>query len=282
VKTKSIKRRNLISGISSYFVLTFAAFFVMIPVLWMISTSMKIEAETITIPPRWIPENPTFAAFIRLWTDYPFAIYFRNSLIIGFMAVIIAVSFSCLVGYGVTRFNFKGKKRFVGFLLLSQMFPSIMMLIPYFQLLTTFNLRDTHIGMTLVYVSFTIPFCSWLMIGFFKTIPLELDQAAIIDGCSRWQAFRIIVLPMTLPGVAAASIYAFITSWNEFMFAQLLTNDPNMLTVPVGIAQFHGFYRIAWNDMMAASTIASIPLLIIFIFLQRYFISGLTAGAVKQ
>ena len=118
--------------------------------------------------------------------------------------------------------------------------------------------------------------------GFFKTIPLELDEAAIIDGCSRWRAFRQIVLPMTLPGISSSAIYAFITAWNEYMFAQILINNPELKTVPLGIAELNGFYKILWNDMMAASVIASLPLIILFVFLQKYFISGLTAGAVKQ
>ncbi|MEZ3436266.1 MAG: carbohydrate ABC transporter permease [Lachnospiraceae bacterium] len=258
------------------------AVIVLIPILWMVSTSIKLESETITIPPQWIPDHPTLESYKRLWSEYPFAVYFKNSIIISFGAVILSVGFSCLAGYGVTRFRFRGKQSFLTFLLVTQMFPSIMMLIPYYKVLSTYNLKDTYLGMILVYISFTIPFCSWMMVGFFKTIPLELDEAAIIDGCSRWRAFRQIVLPMTLPGISSSAIYAFITAWNEYMFAQILINNPELKTVPLGIAELNGFYKILWNDMMAASVIASLPLIILFIFLQKYFISGLTAGAVKQ
>jgi ABC-type glycerol-3-phosphate transport system permease component len=157
-----------------------------------------------------------------------------------------------------------------------------MMLIPYYKVLSTYGINDSLLGMIIVYISFTVPFCSWMMVGFFRTIPLELDEAAIIDGCSRWKAFYKIILPMTLPGIASSAIYAFITGWNEYMFAQVLINSPELKTVPLGIAELNGFYKILWNDMMAASIIASLPLVILFIFLQKYFISGLTAGAVKQ
>ncbi|MHB8129931.1 MAG: carbohydrate ABC transporter permease [Mobilitalea sp.] len=278
----SMKSAKLLGGIGTYTVLGIAAVSVMIPILWMLSTSFKIESETITIPPQWIPDNPTFQSYWRLWNEYPFLTYFKNSIIIVFGAVILSVLFSSLVGYGVTRFHFKGKQSFLSFLLITQMFPSIMLLIPYYKILDMYGLKDSLMGMTLVYISFTIPFCSWMMVGFFRTIPLELDEAAIIDGCSRWKAFYRIVLPMTLPGIASSAIYAFITAWNEYMFAQVLIISPKLKTVPLGIAELNGFYKILWNDMMAASLIASIPLVILFLFLQKYFISGLTAGAVKQ
>ena len=282
MKTRSLKKKKILSGIGTYAVLLVMAVIVLIPILWIVSTSVKLESETITIPPQWIPDHPTLESYKRLWSEYPFAVYFKNSIIISLGAVILSVGFSCLAGYGVTRFRFRGKQSFLTFLLVTQMFPSIMMLIPYYKVLSTYQLKDTYLGMILVYISFTIPFCSWMMVGFFKTIPLELDEAAIIDGCSRWRAFRQIVLPMTLPGISSSAIYAFITAWNEYMFAQILINNPELKTVPLGIAELNGFYKILWNDMMAASVIASLPLIILFVFLQKYFISGLTAGAVKQ
>ena len=217
MKTKGLKKKRILSGVGTYAVLLVMAVIVLIPILWMVSTSVKLESETITIPPQWIPDHPTIESYKRLWSEYPFAIYFKNSIIISLGAVILSVGFSCLAGYGVTRFRFRGKQSFLTFLLVTQMFPSIMMLIPYYKVLSTYHLKDTYLGMILVYISFTIPFCSWMMVGFFKTIPLELDEAAIIDGCSRWRAFRQIVLPMTLPGISSSAIYAFITAWNEYI-----------------------------------------------------------------
>lgn len=278
----SLKKNRILSGVGTYVILVLMAVLVLIPILWMVSTSIKIEAETITIPPKWIPEHPTLDSYQRLWTEYPFLTYFKNSIIISLGAVLLSVGFSCLAGYGVTRFRFRGKQSFLSFLLITQMFPSIMLLIPYYKVLDTYGLKDSLLGMILVYISFTVPFCSWMMVGFFKTIPLELDEAAIIDGCSRWKAFYKIILPMTLPGISSSAIYAFITAWNEYMFAQVLINSPGLKTVPLGIAELNGYYKILWNDMMAASVIASLPLVILFLFLQKYFISGLTAGAVKQ
>lgn len=278
----SQKRNRLIGNVLSYVVCVIGTIFVVLPILWMISTSLKTEPETFAIPPKWIPETLTFASYKAMWTDYPFLYYFRNSIAVTLLAVGISVLISCLTGYGVTRFKFKGKNIFLAFILMTQMFPSVMLLVPYYKLLNTYNLNNTLFGLSLVYVSFTVPFCSWMMVGYYRTIPTTLDEAAIIDGCSHWQAFSKITLPIVMPGVASSAIYAFITCWNEYMFANLLMADEKMKTVSVGIAQMNGYYKILWNDLMASSVVASIPLVIAFLFLQKYFISGLTAGAVKQ
>lgn len=278
----SQKRNRLIGNVLSYVVCVIGTIFVVMPILWMISTSLKTEPETFAIPPKWIPETLTFASYKAMWTDYPFLYYFRNSIAVTLLAVGISVLISCLTGYGVTRFKFKGKNIFLAFILMTQMFPSVMLLVPYYKLLNTYNLNNTLFGLSLVYVSFTVPFCSWMMVGYYRTIPTTLDEAAIIDGCSHWQAFSKITLPIVMPGVASSAIYAFITCWNEYMFANLLMADEKMKTVSVGIAQMNGYYKILWNDLMASSVVASIPLVIAFLFLQKYFISGLTAGAVKQ
>ncbi len=272
----------MINNVLTYGACLIGSIFVLVPVLWMVSTSLKTEPETFAIPPRWIPETVTLDSYRAMWVDYPFLYYFRNSIIVTLAAVAISVSISCLTGYGVTRFRFKGKESFLGFVLLTQMFPSVMLLVPYYKVLNTYGLNNTLIGLGLVYISFTVPFCSWMMVGYFKTVPLELDEAAIIDGCSRWQAFTRITLPIVIPGVSSSAIYAFVTCWNEYMFANLLMADEKLKTVSVGIAELNGYYKIMWNDLMASSVVASIPLVIGFIFLQKYFIGGLTAGAVKS
>lgn len=279
---KSMKTSRIIENVLTWTIFIIGAVLVLIPILWMVSTSLKTEPETFRIPPQWIPDEPTIRSYQAMWTEYPFLYYFKNSIIVTVLAVFVSVAISCLTGYGTTRFEFKGKGMFLGFILMTQMFPSVMLLVPYYKVLNTYNLNNTLIGLSLVYVSFTVPFCSWMMVGYFKTIPITLDEAAIIDGASRWQVFYKVALPIVAPGVASSAIYAFITCWNEYMFANLLMADEKMKTVSVGIAQMNGYYKIMWNDLMAASVVASIPLVVAFIFLQKYFISGLTAGAVKQ
>jgi ABC-type glycerol-3-phosphate transport system permease component len=279
-----MKARSIRAGVNPafYVILGVAALFVLVPVFWMVSTSLKPETELFSTPPRLWPSTPDFSAFVRVFTDYPFVDYFRNSLVVVSASTFFSLAFSTLSAYGLSRFNFRGKGSFLTFLLISQMFPSIMLLIPYYKIMQTFGLVNTQAALVVTYVSFTIPFCSWMMYGYFKSIPRELDEAASIDGAGRFGTFARIVLPLTLPGVVATAIYAFVTGWNEYIFALILTSSEDMKTVPVGIGQLIGQYKIQWNDLMASSLYAIIPLMIFFIFLQRYLISGLTAGGVKS
>jgi multiple sugar transport system permease protein len=276
------KRHIFLQHFLSYAILLLVGLAVLTPVLWMLSTSLKNDMEIFTIPPRWIPMDVTVIAFQRIWTDYPFARYFFNSFFVVSVSTLISLAFSSLAGYGASRFHFRGKGMFLTFLLVTQMFPSIMLLIPFYKIIQTLGLINTHTALIMTYISFTIPFCSWMMMGYFQSIPKELDEAAAIDGSGRFRTFYQIVLPLALPGVAATAIYSFITGWNEYMFALVLTQSETMKTVPVGIGQLIGQYKVMWNDMMAASLVAIIPLIIIFLFFQRFLISSLTAGAVKS
>jgi len=168
------------------------------------------------------------------------------------------------------------------FLLVLQMFPAVVLLVPYYKMLTAYRLVNTLPGLILPNIAFTMPFCTWMMMGYYNTISPELEQAALIDGCNRYQSYFRIISPLVLPGVAATAIYSFIQVWNEYMFSQTLMKTETSKTLTVGIAQMVGEYRTLWNDMMAASILASLPMIIAFIFLQKYFISTLTAGAIKE
>jgi multiple sugar transport system permease protein len=265
----------------TYLILTLGALAVLVPVLWMVSTALKNDREVFSIPPRWIPDNISFSAATRVWSAYPFFTYFKNSLIVVVCSAIVSVLFSSLAGYGLSRFKFAGRGSFLTFLLMSQMFPSIMLLVPYYKIFQTTGLINTHAALIVTYVSFTIPFCTWMMYGYFQGIPTELDESAAIDGAGRFQTFARVIMPLAMPGVAAISIYSFVTAWNEYLFAVVLTQSETMKTLAVGIGQMVGQYRISWNDLMASSLYASLPLLIVFVLLQRYLVSGLTAGAVK-
>lgn len=277
-----IRRKKMLSRAGMYALLAAMSCLVLVPVLWMVSTAFKSYGETISIPPRWIPQHISFEAFGRLWSEYPFGTYFKNSFIIVLASMAVSVFASCLAGYGLTRFRFRGRNSLMTFILVTQMFPSVMLLVPFYSIIGKMHLLDTHLGLILVYISFTVPFCTWTMLGFFRALPLQLDEAARIDGCNSWQCFSRIILPLTLPGIASTSIYAFITSWNEYMFAFILTSRPEMKTLSVGIAEMNGFQQVRWNDMMAASLMASLPLILLFVCLQKYFVSGLTSGAVKS
>ena len=253
---------------------------VLIPVLWMISTSIKIDSEVMSAVPKWIPETPSLIAYRRFFEDYPFMTQLKNTLIYTLGSTVLVVVCACLAGYGVTRFNFKGKQAFMSFLLVSQMFPSVMLLVPFYNVIKTLGLLNTYVGLILVYVSISVSFATWMMMGFFKSIPLELDEAATIDGCSKFQTFIRVILPLTIPGLVSVAIFSIITGWNEYMFTNVLTTKMDMQTITIGITSLNG-ERVMWNDMMAAAVISSIPLVIIFMFLQKYFVSGMTSGAVK-
>lgn len=265
----------------TYAILSVATLCVLVPVAWMLSTALKTDQGIFSIPPRWIPEQISLEAATRVWSLYPFLRYLTNSLVVVVCSTVISVLFSCLAGYGLARFRFPGRGSFLTFLLMSQMFPSIMLLVPYYKIFQTTGLVNTHAALVVTYVSFTIPFCTWMMYGYFRGIPAELDEAAGIDGAGRLQTFVRVVMPLAMPGVAAVAIYSFVTAWNEYMFALVLTQSEDMKTLAVGIGQMVGQYRISWNDLMASSLYASVPLVLIFILLQRHLISGLTAGAVK-
>lgn len=266
----------------SYAILIFFVFLVVFPLLWIISTAFKSQEALFDLPPQIIPDHPTLEAVRKVWIDHPFLLYFKNSIIIVTFSTIISVIFSTLAGYGISRFKFRGRGAFMAFLLGSQLFPSIMLLIPFYKIYLTLGLINTHAALIITYISFSIPFCTWMMRGYFNGISRELDQSAAIDGANRMRVFRSVILPIAWPGIAATAIYSFIAGWNEYMFALVLTQSEEMKTVPIGLGQMSSEYRIDWSQMMAASLFAIIPLLAIFIFFNRYFISGLSAGAVKE
>lgn len=272
---------RLLSRVVLYGLLTVSAVVVLLPLGWLLSTAFKDDTALFSTPPQWVPDEPTLQAFVRVWTDYPFLQYFRNSIVAVGLSTLIAVSFSALAGYGIARFKFPGRGTFMVFLLVTQMFPSIMLLIPYYQIIQSLGLINTVTALVITYSSFTIPLCTWMMHGYFRGIPADLDEAASIDGLGRIKTFLYVILPLALPGLAATAIYAFILGWNEYVFALVLTQSPDVRTVAVGIGSLVGQYRILWNDLMAASLYALAPMLLLFSFLQRHLVTGLTAGAVK-
>ncbi len=255
---------------------------VLVPVYWMIATSFKPASETFSIPPTLWPKRFTLEAYSNVIRNYNFLDFFRNSVITVVLSTLFTLAVSSLAGYGASRFEFRGRGAFLGFVLVTQMFPSVIMLIPYFRILRLYGLINTYLGLIIVYISFQTPLCTWLMYSYFETIPKDLDAAAAIDGLNKWGSFLRIDLPLSLPGLASTAIYAFINSWNEFQFAMTLTTTENMKTVSVGIGQMIDDTMINWNDMMAASLLASIPLILVFLFCQNFFFAGLTSGSVKQ
>ena len=262
-------------------ILTVFAISVLIPFLWMFSTSFKPLTEVNKYPPQWFSSKMNFQPYIDMFDFLPFTQYTINSFIIALSATLLTLFIGSLAAFSFARFQFKGKELFLLTFLLSQMLPGASVIIPLFQVIRKAGLYDTHIGLILIHTAVMLPFVIWLLYGFFKTIPKEVEDAALIDGCSRMMALRKVLLPLALPGLGATALFAFLGSWNEFFFALLLTSSDTVRTIPVGIGLFVGEYRDVWNQMSAAAVFFSIPPLLLFLMLQKTFVKGLSAGALK-
>jgi multiple sugar transport system permease protein len=255
--------------------------FCLFPLGWILSTSLKTLPETFLTPPTWLPSHFEFQNYVKIWTMQSFGRYFLNSLIVSAWATAGSIVLASLAGYGFSRFRFRFSRSLMVLVLLAQMFPGLILLIPYYTLASQAKLLNTYSVLIIVYTSFALPFCIWLMKGFFDSIPSELDQAALVDGCTRMGAFVRVILPLALPGVVATAIFSFLLAWNEYLFAVVLTSKERMYLVTVGIASNVGQFRIMWNELMAGAVLATIPTIILYSLLERHLVRGLSAGAVK-
>jgi multiple sugar transport system permease protein len=250
----------------------------------MVSTSFKPIDALFNMPPEWIPKKPTIQAFRNLFKPGSFFIqYFINSIIVCVSATAVTVFTASLAGYAFSRFKFRGS-RFVMFLILvSQMFPIVMLLISIFTLFLRLKLVNTYPALILTYAGFALPFSIWMLKNYFDTLPREIEEAAYIDGCDRMKVLTRIVYPITSPAILSVALFVFLVGWNELMFALTLTNTDRMRTVPPGlVVTYQGQYQVYWSELMAASLLVSVPIILLFVFMQRYFIQGMTMGAVKE
>lgn len=276
----------LIDKVLAYGFLIVMCIFALFPFAWMFSTSIKTPQEAFVIPPRWIPKHITFSAYRVLWDTHAannnnFPRYFLNSAIVSLGTMILAVVIAVPAAYAFARFVFPGRNWFFYAILGRNMFPLVVFLVPLFQLMAALKLQNNYFGLTLAYLTFSLPLAIWLLKGFFDNIPVELEKAARIDGCTRFGAFFRVILPLTIPGIVATAIYSFIGAWNEYIFAITLTSNPNLRTLPVGQGYFLTENSSNWAGLMAVSLVISIPVVAFFLLLQRYFIRALTEGAVK-
>ncbi|MBE7719676.1 MAG: carbohydrate ABC transporter permease [Lacrimispora celerecrescens] len=278
--SRSKKKKN--SLIATYAALILMASFIVVPVLWMISTAFKTEPQTYYPQPKWLPNPFSLDSFRKFFSTYNFGRMTLNSLVVCLSAMVICVACACLAGYGVTRFRFKGRKQLMSFLLITQMFPGVMLVVPFYAVLSKYHLVNSLLGLVIVYAATNIAFSTWMIVSYFKTIPLELDEAARVDGASSFRIFWNIILPLIVPGIAAVAMFVLFNGWNEYMFSSVLVSKDELKTLTVGIISLNSQYQIKWNDLMAASSISSIPLVILFVSFQKYFIAGMTGGAVKS
>lgn len=262
--------------------LLLGAFFAAFPVLWMFLNSFKPNSEIFAWPPIWISKNATLDAYIKLLSNRETIRFFLNSYVISGIVVICTLVIAILAGYSFSRFDFAGKKLINTVVISVQAIPPIVLLIPYMSLIVTLKLYNTYWALILTYMVFTLPYAILMLTGYFNTIPKELDEAVMIDGGSRmWALWRVLV-PSAVPGMVSVGMYTFMQAWNEYLFALVLTKTNDMRTVPIGISLLMGQHAYEWNQMMAMSVLGSLPVLILFLFFQRYFIAGMTAGSVKS
>jgi multiple sugar transport system permease protein len=266
-------------------VLALLTAFTLTPVLVMLSSSLK-PLQDVQGPFRWIPSTLTFRPYVDIWTTVPLAKYFVNSLIVAGGATVCSVLIAILAAYAVSRYRFKGRKLFTITVLSTQMFPGILFLLPLFIIFVNIGnatgvaLYGSRGGLILTYLTFSLPFSIWMLAGYFDSIPRDLDEAALVDGCGPIGALLRIILPAAVPGIIAVSVYAFMTAWGEVLFASVMTNEATR-TLAVGLQGYATQNDVYWNQVMAASLVVSVPVVAGFLLLQRYLVAGLTAGAVK-
>ena len=251
------------------------------PIVWMLSNSFKGNAEIFTFPPTWISPNSSLEAYIKIFSNPEQVRFFINSYIISAIVVVLTLIIGIMASYAFSRFNFKGKSVINTIIVAVQAVPPITLLIPYLSLIVSLKLYNTFGALVLTYLVFTLPYCILMVTGYLNTLPKDMDEAVLIDGGSRWTALWKILVPSAIPGLVSVGMYTFMQAWNEYLFALTLTKTNDMRTVPVGINLLMGQHAYEWNQMMAMSILGSLPILILFLFFQRYFIAGMTAGSVK-
>lgn len=239
--------------------------------------------DVFKLPPDFWPTNPTFENYTALFApETPIIKFFINSFLSALLTVVVTIILATFSGYALSRLKFRFREQILVGVLITQMFPLVVMLAPLYVLYNKAHLLNTYLGMVIAFTSFALPFGIWMIKGFIDTVPYELEEAAMVDGCTRLQAMRKVILPLTLPGIVATGIFAFLDAWNNLLFPMVLTNDIAMKTLPSGLVLvFTGAFKHNWGGMMAACLISTVPVIIIFILLQRYLVEGLTGGAVK-
>ncbi len=264
-----------------YFFAVVICVFSVIPVLWGLSTSFKTDKVVYAIPPVWLPKPVTFANYVSVFHSKDMMRYFLNTMIISFFSTVISMIIGVLAAYGFSRYKFPGCKTLLWSILFTRVLPRVTIVIPFYITLRNLKLLNTYAGLVLVYLMVVMPITVWLLKGFFDNVPYEIEEAAIVDGCSPLKILTKIVLPISLPAIASVGMYSFILAWNEFLFALIMTNDRSTRPIAVGLAFYIDEMGVHWGPLMAASIMMSIPAIIIFSLSQRHLVKGLGEGAVK-
>ena len=274
-------RKKYFASLISHIYLLLLCFFAIFPLLWIIISSIKGKGELTGNPTAFLPKVVTLEYYRHVIFDLGFIVNIRNSVIISLATTGIAITISALAAYGIVRFFPKIGTVLSKVLVTTYIFPPILLAIPYSIVMAKLGLTNTRIGLVLVNLSFSIPYAVWLLVGFFKTVPIGIEEAAKIDGANKIQVFMQVVIPLVAPGIVATAIYTFINVWNEFLYSLILINDTSKMTVAVALRSLNGSEILDWGDMMAASTLVVVPSIIFFCLIQNKIAGGLSEGAVK-
>jgi ABC-type glycerol-3-phosphate transport system permease component len=264
-----------------YMLLLVAVTVILFPVFWMFSSSFKGSTELFAFNMTLLPIEWTLENYRNVWLNTPFPSYFWNSFQVAAMSTVLSVVISMYAAYALARIRFRGRGAFGLLMLVTQMFPHIMLVIPLFLIVQRVGLFNTHAALVIAYTAFSLPFTIWLLRGFFEAIPFELEEAAAIDGAGVLTTFHRIMLPLAGPGIAAVTMFGFIRSWNEFLFALVFLQSRGLFTLPIGLASFQEEYTFRWDLIMAGAGIITFPVLALFLLMQRFIVQGLLGGAVK-
>jgi multiple sugar transport system permease protein len=277
----TLHRRHPASGVLRHVLLIVGALIMLTPFVYMVSTSFKSQAYVLTIPPQFIPDPATVDNYVQVLTTQSFAAYFMNSVVVATTSTVISVLISSMMAYAFARFRFPGRELLFRLVLVGLMVPAIMLIIPQFILAKQLGLLDSLQGMIIFYVAASVSLNTFLLRGFFASIPGELDDAMQVDGANAWTRYWRLVMPLSTPALATTTIFTFLATWDEFAWALTIINDPSKRTLPLAIALFQGQNATQWGLVFAASVIAVLPVIVVFLIFQKYFVQGLTSGAVK-
>jgi ABC-type glycerol-3-phosphate transport system permease component len=255
---------------------------IVFPILWMFLSALKPLNELVTVPPSWLPRHATLEHFRELMALTNFPIYMWNSTVAACLTAGITVSVATLGAYSLTRFRYRGRQMLATFTLLSYMFPPILLAIPLFVVISRLGMADSLISLALAHISFALPFCLWLMWGYMKSVPVALEEAAMIDGASRMVAFVRVVIPMSLPGIIAIGVLSFLVSWNDYLYALILLTSEGKKTLSLGVSTFIGPMAVEWGLINAAGVVITLPVILFFGLVQQFLVQGFGAGAVKE
>ena len=276
-----MKSRAMVGSAVAYVVSLLLVVFIGFPLLWMLVSSFKPAEQLFVSPPRLLPSTLTLDWYRNVMLQSGAPTYFRNSLVIGAATTAICLSIGTLAAYGATRFEFPGKRVFLIGALLSYVFPAIVLFVPIYMIINSLGLIDALAGVVIAHTILTFPFALWMLRSFFIAIPREIDEAAWVDGASYFLTFVAIILPLALPGVFSVGVFVFVLSWNEYLFAGVLITSGSLKTIPVGISEFITSFDVRWGEIMAVGALATMPVIALFLSVQRFFLRGVIAGAIK-